>query len=433
MACLLFEKNKMEGEQWGRDGKIRAYLMARVVVAFSPEANLKRRVRAHLRTLGFRKDETGQLVASSSDKESVRALHRLQRRERLRANREFVKAKLDSLKKHFASGAEIDPSRISPKLQLIDAGTPESDLFRLAALTWSVPVSAGFGRRLRYLVWDQQNDKLMGLIALGDPVFNLKARDDIVGWDTKDRAERLVNVMDAYVLGALPPYNQLLGGKLISCLVRTRDIRGDFNRKYSDAKGIISKRKKRPQLVMVTTSSSLGRSSVYNRLKLDGRQYFTSIGFTGGWGHFHVPDSLFASLRSYLRDADHSYVDGHKFGEGPNWRLRTIRAAFDLLGFNGDMLRHGIKREVFACHLAANAEKILRGDSLRAAYRGLKTVEEVGTLARDRWVIGRAERVKDYLDWRVDDLVKLLATRPYVSAPSVLVPTDRDDESSAVR
>ena len=78
----------------------------------------------------------------------------------------------------------------------------------LASLTWSVPVSNGFGRRLRYLVWDESNGKLMGLIAIGDPVFNLAARDKLIGWTSKDRNSRLVNIMDAYVLGAIPPYNQ---------------------------------------------------------------------------------------------------------------------------------------------------------------------------------------------------------------------------------
>jgi hypothetical protein len=89
-------------------------------------------------------------------------------------------------------------------LQRISGGTWESDLFRLAALTWSVPVSNGFGRRLRYLVWDNHNNKLIGIIAIGDPVFNLSVRDTLIDWDAKARGERLVNLMDAYVLGAGP-------------------------------------------------------------------------------------------------------------------------------------------------------------------------------------------------------------------------------------
>lgn len=385
--------------------------MSKIIQVFSPEANLKRRTRAHLHRLGFSKDASGHLVAPGSSKDSVRVLHRAQRRERILAQRKFIEDNLKTLQTYFANGSDIDPVQVKPRLELIDAGTWQADLFRLAALSWSVPVSAGFGRRLRYLVWDDNNTKLMGVIALGDPVFNLKARDDLIGWNVKDRSKRLVNVMDAYVLGAIPPYNQLLGGKLVSCLIRTREVRDDFTEKYADTRGIISKKKKKAQLVMVTTSSSLGKSSIYNRLKLDQISYFSPIGFTGGWGHFHVPDSLFASLRDYLRDAEHKYVDGHKFGEGPNWRLRTIRAAFDALGFDADLLRHGIKREVFVCHMAANAAKILRGETTKAVYRGLKTVAEVGALARDRWLIGRAERMPEYRDWKVEEFEKLLSLR----------------------
>jgi hypothetical protein len=119
-----------------------------------------------------------------------------------------------------------------PRLELVEADTWQSDLFRLAGLSWSVPVSAGFGRRLRYLVWDDSNEKLIGIIALGDPVFNLKVRDELIDWTSKDRAKRLVNIMDAYVLGAVPPYNFLLGGKLVASLIRTKEVRDDFAKKY---------------------------------------------------------------------------------------------------------------------------------------------------------------------------------------------------------
>ena len=261
---------------------------------------------------------------------------------------------------------------------------------------------------MRYLVWDQHNEKLIGLIALGDPVFNLKARDDYVGWDSEARRQRLVNILDAYVLGAVPPYNTLLCGKLVACLVRTDQVRRDFQSKYGQTTGIISQEAKRAKLVMVTTSSALGRSSVYNRLKINGDEYFRSIGFTGGWGHFHVPDDLFWDLREYLRSMSHEYVDGYAFGDGPNWRLRTIRAALDALEFRGDLLRHGIQREVFACNLATNASKILRGERKRPIFNTLKTVDEVGELAKERWIVPRAERQPDYLNWDVANFETLV-------------------------
>jgi hypothetical protein len=271
-----------------------------VIAAFTPEARLKRRIRAHLRKLGFNHGPDGALVAPLSSKANIRALHLEQRRDGLRAEKQFIQSVLPDLEIYFANGSEVDPGSVRPRLELIEAGTWQSDLFRLASLSWSVPVSYGFGRRLRYLVWDDHNGKLIGIIALGDPVYNLRVRDDVIGWTAQDRSKRLVGVLDAYVLGAMPPYNMILGGKLVACLIRTKEVRSDFEAKYGDTRGIISKKKKRAQLALISTSSSLGRSSVYNRLKLGEQLYLRPIGYTQGWGHFHVPNTLFADLREYL-------------------------------------------------------------------------------------------------------------------------------------
>ena len=331
-----------------------------IVSVSSREANLKRKLRRHLHSIGFTKSESGELTIEGEGKDIVRALHRVQREDRLKENSKFIATKAEGLLPYFASGQDVDPDRISPVIERVASGTRNGDLFRLASLTWSVPVSNGFGRRLRYVVWDENNGKLMGLIAIGDPVFNLAVRDKLIGWTSKDRSARLVNIMDAYVLGAIPPYNALLGGKLIASLLRSRDLYDDFAAAYGDTTGIISGKDKKARLLAVTTSSSMGRSSVYNRLKLDGTQYLESIGYTGGWGHFHIPDRLFAELRDYLRDNDHTYPDQHRYGQGPNWRLRTTRAALSALGFKEDMLRHGVKREVFIARLAKNATSLLR-------------------------------------------------------------------------
>jgi hypothetical protein len=379
----------------------------RVVAITSREANLKRRLRRHLKSLGFGKSSDGSLEIDGTGKEVIRTLHSAQRAERLRANSDFLRANGTQLLKHFALGSEIDAERISPVLERVSAGSASGGLFRLASLTWSVPVSNGFGRRMRYLVWDQHNGKLIGLIAIGDPVFNLSVRDNLIGWNVHERRDRLVNIMDAYVLGALPPYNMLLGGKLVACLVRSREIYDDFARLYGSTTGIISQQKKRARLLAVTTSSSLGRSSVYNRLKLNETPYFEPIGYTGGWGHFHIPDKLFTELRSYLREMGHDYADLHRFGQGPNWRLRTTRAALDALGFRGDMLRHGVRREVFVSWLAANGADILREGKGRPDTNSLLSVSEIADLAVDRWMIPRSERRPEYSAWTSDDLLDL--------------------------
>lgn len=378
-----------------------------VVTIHSLEGNLKRKVRRHLNQIGFKRQNDGSLLIDGDGKNAVRALHAAQRRARLTKNREFMSERALSLIEHFATGKDIHPEEISPRLERIYAGTKQSDLFRLASLTWSVPVSNGFGRRLRYLVWDDSNGKLIGLIAIGDPVFNLAVRDNLIGWTAKDRSARLVNVMDAYVLGALPPYSSLLAGKMVACLIRTREIYEDFRAQYGNTTGVISGANKQARLIAVTTSSSMGRSSVYNRLKLDGTQYFESLGYTEGWGHFHIPDRLFSELRSYLRGKEHPYADLHRFGEGPNWRLRTTRAALKELGLKDNLLRHGIRREVFISFLVSEGAKLLLTGMGRPDISDLHNVDEVAALALERWVRPRAERNPVYLEWTHEDLASL--------------------------
>lgn len=381
---------------------------SKVVHVSTREASLKRRLRRHLKSLGFQKTEQGELAPPGTGKDAIRSVHSIQREDRLAANKQFLTAQFANLAEYFASGEDIDPRRIRPVLQRVETGTWEGDLFRLASLTWSVPVSNGFGRRLRYLVWDDSNDKLIGIIAIGDPVFNLSVRDNLIDWTIKDRSKRLVNIMDAYVLGAIPPYNMLLGGKLVACLLRTRDIYDDFTRAYGGTTGIISKQEKKARLLVITTSSSMGRSSVYNRLKLGGVEYMTPIGYTGGWGHFHIPDSLFLDLRDYLRAIGHTYADLNRFGQGPNWRLRTTRAALAALGFKEDMLRHGIQREVFMCSLATNAVKILHSGRGRPDLSTLLSAEAVASLAVERWLMPRAERRPEYRNWKAENIAALL-------------------------
>lgn len=379
----------------------------KVISIAAREANLKRKIRQHLHMLGFRRSEEGTLQIEGNSKDVIRTLHRPQRNDRLKTQRDFIDRRMPALLKYFASGRDLDPARISPTLERVFADTWQADLFRLASLTWSVPVSNGFGRRLRYLVWDDHNAKLIGLIAIGDPVFNLSTRDSCIGWNVQERRARLVNLMDAYVLGALPPYNALLGGKMVTCFVRSRDIYDDFLQKYGATTGIISGQAKTARLLAVTTSSSMGRSSVYNRLKLGGTQYFRPIGYTDGWGHFHIPDTLFGELRDYLREIGHPYADRHRFGQGPNWRLRTTRAALRALDLNERVLRHGIQRQVFLCTLASNAMELLRTGEGRPDLASLLSVREIGQLAIERWMVPRSRRRPEYQDWTTDEVLKL--------------------------
>ena len=380
----------------------------RVIALGAREAGLKRKLRAHLKKLGFHKAPDGTLVPPALDKEAYRSIHSHQRSMKLAAHRDWIEAKVEKLRRYFASGREVEVRSIQPRLELIAGDTWQSDLFRLAGLYWQIPISEGYGRRLRFLVWDDNNEKLIGLLALGDAVFNLRARDQLIGWDHKRREAALVHLLDAYVLGAVPPYNALLGGKLIASLLRTKEIVDAFNAKYRDAIGVISKLNKKPRLAAITTTSALGRSSLYNRVKLDSRLILQSIGFTLGWGHFHISETLFEEMRAYLKQVGDPYASAFKYGNGPNWRIRMIGRAFRLLGMDPDLIRHGFPREVFFCPIASNAVAFLKGDHKRIRYGNLPTVQYTSRLALERWSIPRSQRYPEYSEWLAASFVAAL-------------------------
>ncbi len=341
------------------------------------------------------------------DKDTIRANHAAQRQAMAAHELRVLAPRLPRLLSHFADGREVDPARIDPVLEVVHPEAETGVLFRLATLLWSVPVSRGFGRRLRFLVRDQHNGKLIGLFALGDPVFNLRDRDRWIGWSVREREQRLVHVMDAYVVGAVPPYAQLLGGKLVASLLGAAEVCAHFEAKYAGRVGHISEQLKPATLVLITVTSALGRSSLYNRLRLEGLVELVPIGRTQGWGHFQISGELFEQMRQLLALHDHPYAAGHRFGLGPNWRMRVIREALHLAGLDQNLLRHGIPREVFAMPLYANWRAYLVGQA--DTCDGTRpTASEIALAARERWIVPRSTRRGDYRHWSREDTERLL-------------------------
>jgi hypothetical protein len=378
---------------------------------------LRRAVHRRLVGLGFAKSRNGYSLPSQLTKDQVRDLHRLSRRSRNSADRFFVKDRAFALLRHFADGKEVTPAAVEPELVEVAPGTDEADLFRLATLLWSVPVSGGFGRRLRFLVKDRHNDKIIGVFALGDPVFNLNARDEWVGWSAADRRERLVHVMDAYVAGAVPPYAQLIGGKLVAALMTSQEVMRAYERKYLGRTSVIEGVQHRARLVLLTTTSALGRSSLYNRLVLPNGPRFVRVGVTKGFGHFHLSGHLFELMRRYLKQRRHPYASGNRFGMGPNWKLRVARAALEAAGFDsGDVLRHGIEREVYGAPLARNWKEILQGVHHRV-HSNCLSVAAIAAFCRERWLIPRSLRDPTYLAVTRASIQRLLVSgRPLLSS-----------------
>lgn len=301
----------------------------------------------------------------------------------------------ENLLAHFAHGDELDVTNFSPRLVEVRRHSEEELLFRYARLQWSIPTSAGYGRRLRFIVVDSANEKLVGLIGLGDPVFGLGPRDKWIGW-TKERCKAgLHNVMDAFVLGAVPPYSYLLGGKLIALLVSSDEVRKAFSRKYGKTSTLITERSLRSRLLLVTTTSALGRSSIYNRIRFGGRTVFESIGYTRGSGEFHFSNGLYADIRRFAEANCKPTAKQERWGNGFRSRREVVRKTLIELGLSGDWLYHGLEREVFAVSMAQNSRQVLNGQASRAQWHHT-SVSVLGEWYRQRWMVPRAQSRPEY-------------------------------------
>lgn len=359
------------------------------------EHRLRTKLLSLLQVQGFKFGDEYLVRQRKYNKNQIRRIHTFSRQERLEEEHPFVSKWLPRLSKYLASGSEVNPTLIDPVPVLVEDDEEMAALFRLACLWWSVPVSRGFGRRFRVLVFDRSNGKLMGLLGLTDPVFNLRVRDSWIGWDAAERKTRLAHVMDAYVLGSVPPYNQLLGAKLIALLATSDFIRTLFSRRYRGTRSIILEREFDGRLAMVTATSALGRSSIYNRLKCDGVEVFQSVGFSEGYGHFHLANGTYRQLREHLTLIGDAEVNQYKFGNGPNYRIRIVRKALEYLDLPSDLLRHGVRRAVHLAPLAKNSSAFLKGANERLQWYS-RPLDKVINMWRERWLLPRASRDDSY-------------------------------------
>ncbi|NQE04947.1 hypothetical protein C5S32_03655 [ANME-1 cluster archaeon GoMg1] len=369
--------------------------------------DLRERVKNELESNGFG-FSYGQIIRPKlKNKEDIRRFHAPARADKYGENKDFLEKNEEKLLTFFANGDEINIEEFWPKLEVVEANTLQSDIFKYATLLWSVPVSQGFGRRVRFLVWDEYTGKLVGIFALGDPVFNLGCRDRWIGWDHEDRSERLYNVMDVFVLGSVPPYNTLLGGKLVAMLATSGHVQEIIRCRYEGKKTVIQGKNKDPRLALLTTSSALGKSSIYDRIRYNDRVLYQRIGESEGWGHFHLNHGLFGALRFYLEEVKEGKVLGNRFGEGPNWKIRTAKAALSQIGLPGNILKHGIKREVYGIPLACNFKDFLMGKETNLESFDL-AFDDLASYWKERWLKGRAKKKPEFIKHKKERVSEII-------------------------
>ena len=186
---------------------------------------------------------------------------------------------------------------------------------------------------------------------------------------TKALAE---NIMDLGVCGAIAPYNELIGGKLIAALMGSTEVRTLFKSRYNGKKykfpSIIASSSKGKavfrdaNLMCLTTTSLYGvASSQYNKIKFLKKDYpelesdiiwkeakkNNQSQKTKGQGVYHFSNET-SKLLGILTLKKLKYVEvNHKFGEGTSPKLRKARVGIDCLT---DYSKSNIQLDTFFAH-----------------------------------------------------------------------------------
>ena len=215
------------------------------------------------------------------------------------------------------------------------------------------------------------------------------------------------NVMELITCGAVPPYRDLLGGKLVALLMLSRTVVEDYHRRYSGqvsliASGLAGRPIVRPaNLAWLTTSSLYAHgSSQYNRLRVpaeSGDLRYERIGITQSFGTIHfAPDTVLALGEiARLADANRRRVT-NLFGEGTSPKMRLVRAGLDSLGLDSSVfLRHHSPRLLYGASLCSNLHDLLTGLSDEPSYilpSGQASIDILVDYWRERWLERRVKR-----------------------------------------
>jgi hypothetical protein len=217
------------------------------------------------------------------------------------------------------------------------------------------------------------------------------------------------SMMDIIVCGAIPPYSEMLGGKLVAMLMASPQVIREYQEVYGNQAGEIASRLAgrdvvRPADLVFLTTTSLYHvgSSQYQRIRIPGPRNlhveFEHIGRTEGFGSTVLTTETTEFLRKLTIEAEGMKRVNNIFGEGISPKLRMTRDGLALIGIPQDLvLRHNCPRLVYGVKLAKNAFEYLRGEDDEPAYVFHPSKSEAGTRAIihhwiQRWFAGRVKR-----------------------------------------
>jgi hypothetical protein len=347
-------------------------------------------------------DDLGVTISVSEWKRTVAALREIEDRsaaERVTRSREAANG-----------GRALEDELIRDAYKAVDGGRPEAvDWERIARTTLyrrkRAATLADLVRALgtlRNLGWPSAVDAL-------ERALETEEGTRAVECALRRLKQRIIasSVMELTTCGAVPPYRDILGGKLVAILMLSRQVAEHFADRYAGRVSLIASALaarpvvRRARLALITTSSLYPVGSTqYNRIKVPlpgGTLGYRRIGATQSFGTVHLAPDTVALLGEVARLSEERREAVHNlFGEGTSPKLRLIRAGLDALGLRADtFLRHHSPRLIYAAALCRNIDEVVLGLTEEPDYLLPPGPEGLDLLIehwRTRWLSRRAGR-----------------------------------------
>jgi hypothetical protein len=302
---------------------------------------------------------------------------------------------------------KINPKKIQLELIEVKPESKEAKLFLWWNLSWwSLPFDRPFGRQMRFLLWDNYHNSPFGLIGLQSPTLVSKIRDSTLGLTNGTREIWINQSLYAQRLGAIPPYNDLLGGKMIGLSLIANEIREIYAKKYENNLTLIKARKIPNRLLFITTTSAYGKSSVYERIKYENDLVAHFLGYTSGAGTFQLPEELYQKCLHYLEQEGYDVKRG--YGTGPSRKLKLIAKAFSKLQIK-NFQYHNIKRGMYLIPLVKNLENVIHKNEEPIFFD--RNFSDLSKYWMKRWAVPRSDRTNNWKKFDFKDFLKNFETQ----------------------
>lgn len=287
----------------------------------------------------------------------------------------------DMLYSHLAKPEEVNINKLYPVIEVVNTKSDRL-LFKYLSYYWSFPVSEGIGRRIKLIVRDEYNGKVIGIIGLKDPIIGLRVRDNYIGWK-QEKNEYLSHIFDAHILGAVEPYSKLLAGKLVASILQSEEIKNIVESKYNFKHDF--------SVILYTTTTLYGKSLMLKDTP------FQFLGYTKGWSAFHI-----MSFKEYFKN--YSNQQWYKCGLCANKSMKFVRVALKTLGLRYDIFEIGHKRGFYLLPLSSDFKEVLCGKTM-PKYDLLKKVDDITNYIKEHFMRPRSNRVRLNNPKRVSEML----------------------------